>query len=239
MAVENQQQVGRHVGPRHRALADERRDQRVHLGHRGVLQEDQVEHDAVVERRRPLVDLRLNRQPRRVRQRHDAMDLPDRHHRESVDAQDHVEQRPQVEVFGLAPGVQVHAPAHARIEDVVDLQLPADGIDHFGERRVLKIQTSRCSTRRRRWRGGCRRRLILRRLGRRLGGLRGRSLRPWSLPGRNLRRFRRLRLLRRRGLGLRGNRHRLRRRNGRRRRKSGRDLRQHAGDRQQRRQHNT
>ena len=108
-----------------------------------VLQKDQIHHLflAGVDSARVFL-LEIQRMARNVSQRNDAIHIALFHHAETVDAQNHLEERFCIDILGLAVGVQHHSALHARIEYIVDLQLAGEHIDDFCERRVVQVQTA-------------------------------------------------------------------------------------------------
>jgi len=172
-AVENQQQVGRGIGPGAGPLADERLEQLGKLLHGDVFEKDQVQHDLVVLGDLLRVHHWRDGQARCIGQGHDPVDITHLHHGRAVDPENDVEQRTRVDVLGFSVRVQDHAALYPGIQHVVNLQLPAQSIDHLRQRSVLQVQDAGRGARRRRGRlrGRCFR-LGLRLGGRRLAGLR-------------------------------------------------------------------
>jgi hypothetical protein len=83
-----------------------------------------------------------NGQMRNVGQRHDAVQIALLYHAESVDAQNGFQQRAGVDILGFAVGIQDHAALDARIQNVVDLELARQQVDHFGERSIVERQST-------------------------------------------------------------------------------------------------
>ena len=79
----------------------------------------------------------MQRELRGIFQRHDAIDIAFLHHAGSVDAQDQLEQIAGIQILGIAVGIQNDRAFHGGIENVVDVKLAGELIDHLGERRVL------------------------------------------------------------------------------------------------------
>src|SRR5579862_4632924 len=88
---------------------------------------------------------------RNVGEGHNAEQVPLLDHSESVDAQNGLEQRTGVDVLGFSVRVQDDAALDARIQNIVDLKLPRQKVDHFGEGSIVERQTAvyRRRTRRR------------------------------------------------------------------------------------------
>src|SRR5260370_34129537 len=92
---------------------------------------------------------------RNIGQRNDAVKIALLHHAESIDAQDGLQQRARVDIFGLTVGVENDAAFHPGVQDVVDLELAREQIDHFGKGGVVERKAGVRSGRRgRRGRSG-------------------------------------------------------------------------------------
>ncbi len=73
----------------------------------------------------------------------DAKDIADLDHRQTVHAQNGFEQRAEVDVAHRAVGIDRDRPAFdARIEDVVDVEILREQIDHLNQRRIVEIQSA-------------------------------------------------------------------------------------------------
>ena len=85
---------------------------------------------------------------RNLIQRNDAVQVALLDHSVTVDAQNCLHERPRVYVLNVAIGVENDTAFYARIEDVVQLQLARQHVDHFGQRGVVQRETTVRSGRR-------------------------------------------------------------------------------------------
>ena len=144
LAVEHEEKIGGAVNVDAGILALKRLQNLGQLVGSNVLEEDQIQHRSVVFRDAVGVRLRFRRygEMRNIGERDDAIQLALLHHAEAVDPQNGFQQRARVDILRFAVGVEDDAAFDARIENVVDLELLRQQIDHFGERRVIERQTA-------------------------------------------------------------------------------------------------
>ena len=75
----------------------------------------------------------MEREHAQVLGRHDPVDIALLNHGGAVDAQDQIEQAARIQTRRVAIGIEDDATLHGGIENVVEMQLPRELIDHLGE----------------------------------------------------------------------------------------------------------
>ena len=142
--VFDHQQVGWKVADHGGALTQERFDDVLHFGRRHVLEEDEVQQGALIIGKLFHVHLRRDGQVRNFSGRRDAVKISHLHHGKAVHAEDGFKDGPHVFGADGAIGVDGNAAAlDARIQNVIDVEISREDIDHLKQRRVGQIEPAR------------------------------------------------------------------------------------------------